>query len=423
MKRFFFSCAAALCLAAGITSCSSAEDINLNKEIESSKTAIGPQGTEGDIIPDQYIVELKSSAISSARERLDPSLLNDRRAKGEAMEQLNAVVEAELDQWLAAFDLTEDQIIAKYTAGMVGVALKLTKDQYDQIRRNSDVYLIEHDRMEQIPPFEVESVEYSASRAQTTPCGITNAGGSGTVSTGRWIWIVDTGIDLDHPDLNVQTSSTFAKSFVGGTADDCNGHGTHCAGIAAAVNNTIGVIGVSAGATVVPVRVFGCTGGSPTSTILNGLNHVATYDGAGDVTNLSLSGNYGSGCSTGSSYKTVLTTLANATNRVAMAAGNDASSATTYQPACLNGSNRFTVASMTCSKGWSSFSNFGRPPVDWIATGSSVYSTYKNGGYATLSGTSMATPHVAGIMHFRNAAPLNGGSVSYGGLSYPIAKK
>ena len=423
MKRIFLSYAAALCLAVGVTSCSSADDIDMNREIESSKTALEPQGSEGEIIPNQYIVELKSSVIPSARKRLDVSLMNDRRAKGAAMEQLNAEVGAELDQWLGAFNLTEDQIVAKYTAGMVGAALKLSPDQYKEIRRNSDVLRIEHDRIEPMPPFEVESVEYTASRAQTTPCGITNAGGSGTISTGRWIWIVDTGIDLDHPDLNVQTSTTFAKSFVGGTPDDCNGHGTHCAGIAAAVNNTIGVVGVSAGATVVPVRVFGCSGGSPTSTILSGLDHVATYDIPGDVTNMSLGGNYGSGCSTGSSYIGILNTLGGSGHHVASAAGNSSSSAANFQPACVNGTNLYTVASMTCSKGWSSFSNFGRPPVDWIATGSSVYSTYRNGGYATLSGTSMATPHVAGILHIRNAAPLSGGNVVYSGVSYPIATR
>jgi hypothetical protein len=76
---------------------------------------------------------------------------------------------------------------------------------------------------------------------------------------------------------------------------------------------------------------------------------------------------------------------------------------------------------MTCAKAWSSFSNFGVPPTDWIATGSSVYSTYKNGGYATLSGTSMATPHVAGIVHWKQAAPAQNGTVTKSGVQYKIA--
>ncbi len=104
----------------------------------------------------------------------------------------------------------------------------------------------------------------------------------------KWIWIVDTGIDLTHPDLNVETNTAYAKSFVGGSANDCNGHGTHCAGIAAAKNNTIGVIGVSAGARVVPVRVLNCQGSGSSSGILSGLNHVAANDEPGDAVNMSL---------------------------------------------------------------------------------------------------------------------------------------
>ena len=423
MKRIILSYAAALCLAAGIASCSSAEDISLKKEIESSKAAIEPQGTEGEIIPGQYIVELKSGVMPSARDRLDVSLLNDRRAKGAAMERLNEEVGAELDQWLGAFNLTEDQVVAKYTAGIVGAALKLSPDQYEEIRRNSDVLRIEHDRIEPMPPFEVESEDYAGSRMQVTPCGITNAGGFGTISTGRWIWIVDTGIDLDHPDLNVQTSPTFAKSFVGGTADDCNGHGTHCAGTAAAVNNTIGVVGVSAGATVVPVRVFGCSGGSATSTILSGLDHVATYDIPGDVTNLGIGGFYGSGCSTGSIYNNFLNALGGSGHYVAMSAGNGMSPDSLFQPGCVNGPNLFTVASMTCAGTFAPSAHHTIPPVDWVATGTKVYSTFKNGGYATLSGASTAPPIVTGICHFRNAPPVIGGTIIHNGVSFPIASR
>ncbi|MBK9108801.1 MAG: S8 family serine peptidase [Saprospiraceae bacterium] len=313
------------------------------------------------------------------------------------------------------------QITDYYSEVFYGVALKLDKTQLAILLKNPMVEFIEQDMEVRLPDITIEDSGIK-SRAQTLPCGITNAGGSADGSTStKWIWIADTGIDLDHPDLNVVTNSTYAKSFVGGTPDDCHGHGTHVAGTAAAKDNTIGVIGVSAGAPVVPVRVLNCQGSGQTSKILNGLNHIATYDEAGDVLNMSLGGYWGSNCATNSSYKTALTNLSNAGTRIALAAGNSSANASLYSPACVNATNIHTIASMTCAKAWSSFSNFGAPPIDWITTGSSVYSTYKNGGYATMSGTSMASPHVAGIMHSIQASPNQNGTVTFSGVNYKIA--
>ncbi len=409
----------------GLSSCTANRE---NDELL-EKSAINPGSVEGKIIPGQYILQIKPSVIPSARERLDWTIIQNRDQKVAQMEVLNAEVNNEVEAWLAKYELPSDAVIATYTAAMVGVALKLNDEQYARITQDEDIASMEFDRMEELPPFQIEEVDNTGNRttAQTTPCGITNAGGSSTGSSATWIWIVDTGIDLNHPDLNVQTNSTYAKSFVGGSADDCNGHGTHVAGTAAAKNNSIGVIGVSQNARVVPVRVFGCSGGSPTSTIINGINHVAVYDYPGDVMNLSLGGYYGSSCSSYSSYKSSITSVASGGTHVAIASGNNNSNAAYYQPGCISGTRIYTVTNMRCNKTYYNHStyggNYGRPPVDWIATGTSVYSTYKNGGYATLTGTSMATPHVAGILHLRNGAPVSGGNVYYSGVNYPIAKR
>jgi subtilisin family serine protease len=391
------------------------------KQVEDTvNEVVTPASDEGKVIPNQYIVILKDAVVAPAISYANKPF-TDRAVKSQFMEEKSLVVVNDLNDFLISQEINTQNVIAYYTAVMSGFAIKLTDAEYTKLSESNKVASLEHDREETLPDFKVESVDNSGARAQTTPCGITRAGGAANAGTARWIWIVDTGIDLDHPDLNVVTSTNYSVSFVGGTADDCNGHGTHVAGTAAARNNSIGVIGVAANAPVVAVRVFGCTGGSSTSTIISGLNHVATYDLAGDVVNMSLGGYYGNNCSSNSSYKTILNSLSSARTRIAVAAGNNSANANYYQPACLNATNLVTVASMTCSRGWSSFSNYGRGPCDFIATGSSVYSTYKNGGYATLSGTSMATPHVAGIMQIRNALPSSSGSVSNSGVSYPIA--
>jgi subtilisin family serine protease len=392
---------------------------DIPKQVEdTANEVVTPVSNEGKTIPNQYIVILKDATVSPAISYANGPF-TDRGVKSQFMKEKSMLVVDELNDFLISQEINTENVIAYYTAVMSGFAIKLTDAEYTKLSESNKVASLEHDREETLPDFKVESVDNSGARAQTTPCGITRAGGAANAGTARWIWIVDTGIDLDHPDLFVVTS--YSASFVGGTADDCHGHGTHVAGTAAARNNSIGVVGVAANAPVVAVRIFGCSGGSSTSTILSGLNHVASNDLAGDVVNMSLGGYYGSGCSSGSSYKTIVNSLSNAGTRIAVAAGNSSANANYYQPACLNATNLVTIASMTCNKGWSSFSNYGRGPCDFIATGSSVYSTYKNGGYATLSGTSMATPHVAGIMQVRNALPNSSGSVSKSGVSYPIA--
>ncbi len=398
---------------------------NQDSIVEESKQVITPQSAEGDIIPDQYIVNFKSSAIPGALSYIDqPENIRDRETKAALMEENTAIVTAQIKSFLDQEGISEDAILYVYTAIEAGAALRLTEEQFKNLQSNPTVNTIEFDRSVSLPDFTIDHIdEDGGSRAQTTPCGITNAGGAANAGTSRWIWVVDTGIDLDHPDLNVVTNSTYAKSYVGGSPNDCNGHGTHCAGTAAARNNSFGVVGVAANAPVVPIRVLNCGGSGSTSGIIAGLNHVATYDLPGDVVNMSLGGYYGGGCANGSSYKSVIQGLGNAGTRVAIAAGNSAANAAFYQPACVNGNRVYTVSSMTCGKSWSSFSNYNMNPVDYIATGSSVYSTYLNGGYATLSGTSMATPHVAGICQIRNNSPRSVGTVYKNGEYYPIAKR
>jgi len=329
----------------------------------------------------------------------------------------------QIDDFLNKYQIDKADVLHTYTIAQAGIAVKLSEAKFQEVEKAEEVELVEYDRFVPAPKVEIESVTEATVRAQTTPCGINNAGGSANGNGSKWIWIIDTGIDLDHPDLNVVTNTSYARSFVGGNANDCNGHGTHVAGTAGAINNSIGVVGVSRGAPVVPVRVFGCSGGSATSTIVAAVNHVNANNISGDVVNMSLGGYFGSGCANNSSYRAGLHSLSDQGTWVAVAAGNDSSNAAFYQPACVNRSRVLTVSSMTCGRSWSSFSNYNVNPVDFIATGSSVYSTWKNGSYATISGTSMATPHVAGICHVRQARPRGVGTVSNRGENYRIARR
>lgn len=420
MKTFSKLAAGAMLSALMITSCQ-----NENFSDGTVETIVQPTSTEGKIIPGQFIITFKDSKVEPASRVLEKRSFTSREDKASAVRDISEVSIKKMNTILSEYNVDQSKVLSYYTTKISGVAINLDDSEFEKIAKDDNVASIEYDRVVELPKFEIEEVisgDQSQRMAQQTPCGITRAGGAGNgANRDEWIWVIDTGIDLDHPDLNVVTNTTYARSFVGGSANDCNGHGTHVAGTAGAINNGIGVVGVSAGAPVVPVRVFGCSGGTSTSTILSGINHVGQYDLPGDVANLSLGGFFGSGCANNSSYRSALTALANGGTRVAIAAGNSSANSANYQPACVNGNNIYTVASMTCNRGFSSFSNYNMNPVDVIATGSSVRSTYLNGGYATLSGTSMASPHVAGIMHARNNGPRTSGTVSSRGENYPIA--
>jgi subtilisin family serine protease len=247
--------------------------------------------------------------------------------------------------------------------------------------------------------------------AQSVPWGVTRVGGgAGTGSGSGTAWVIDSGIDLDHPDLNVDAGRS--RNFsTGASADDGNGHGTHVAGTIGARDNGFGVIGVSPGATLVAVRVLNNAGSGSNSGVIAGVNYVAANGRSGDVANMSLGG--------GPSQALDQAVVAAAATGVkfTLAAGNESENANNHSPARANGPNVYTVSSFAKGSSatdtddpWSSFSNFGNPPVDYAEPGSSIPSTYKGGGYATMSGTSMAAPHLAGILLTRST-PASGGTV------------
>lgn len=365
---------------------------------------------DGDLIPGQYIVAFNDYAVAQKGEDLQALSHNERLA---------LVRDAALDL-ATSHGLKADAIKTVWGSAVHGVLMKIDDAQADKLRNDPHVRYIEQDRWVSLPPFQVldkddaddaESVARKGGGggtqpAQTTPWGITRVGGAEVPSSSVTAWIIDSGIDLDHPDLNVVTSK--CRTWVTGTssADDGNGHGSHVAGTVGAKNNTIGVIGVAPGINLVALRVLNSNGSGEFSWSISAFDHVAANGAAGDVVNYSVG--------PGSRY--TLLSLDNAVAnvgskgiKVAMAAGNSNDDCTYYSPARLNATNVFTIAAMTSSNAKASYSNFGAP-VDYWEPGSSVYSTYKGGGYATLSGTSMASPHGCGILAVGGFA--SGGTVS-----------
>jgi subtilisin len=216
------------------------------------------------------------------------------------------------------------------------------------------------------------------------------------------IAILDTGIQLSHPDLNVYRQ----KTFVSGTssANDDNGHGTHVAGIAAAKDNSRGVVGVAPGARLWAVKVLGSSGSGSISTIIKGIDYVTQNAEEVDVANLS----FGCEC-TSTALNTAISNSVEAGITYVVAAGNNAKNAATFSPA--NHPSVIAVSAIVDTDGkcgglgastryggddtFASFSNYGSV-IDLAAPGVSIYSTYTGSTYATASGTSTAAPHVAG---------------------------
>ena len=179
--------------------------------------------------------------------------------------------------------------------------------------------------------------------------------------------------------------------------------GTHVAGTIAAIDNNIGVVGVAAGATVIPVKVLGARGSGSWSGIIAGIEHVAEYGSAGDVANMSLGGGIVA------AVDDAVKAAAAYGIKFVLAAGNSGANAINYSPARANGDNIYTISAMWEGDIWVSFSNYGSP-VDYCAPGVYINSTWKNGGYNRISGTSMAAPHAAGVLLLGD--PSSDGTVS-----------
>ena len=294
----------------------------------------------------------------------------------------------------------------------------------DIIKQDPNVAFIEQDKLVHI-------------NSQVLPTGIERIGddpssavaGGGREDIDADIAILDTGINLSHLDLNVYRQQTFVAGTT--SADDDNGHGTHVAGIAAAKDNSIGVVGVAPGARLWAVKVLDKDGAGAISTIIKGIDYITQHANQIDVVNLS----FGCEC-TSPALDAAINSSVQAGITYVVAAGNDHKDASTFSPA--NDPNAIAVSAIADSDGkcggagpatnhgnddsLADFSNYGKV-ISIAAPGVNILSTYKDNSYATLSGTSMASPFVAGAAalykaSYKSASPsevrsalLNTGSI------------
>jgi aqualysin 1 len=281
-------------------------------------------------------------------------------------------------------------VLAVYGAALKGYTARLTPAELAEVRADPRVAFVEADRTVSIAttqtnaPWGLDRID-QRNRPLSTTFTYTNTG------AGVRAYIIDTGIRFSHSQFGGRATSGF-DAIDGGSADDCNGHGTHVAG-------TVGgsTYGVAKGVSLIGVRVLGCNGSGSTSGVIAGVNWVTGNHQAGQpaVANMSLGGGASSALDTA-----VRNSIADGVS-YAVAAGNGnalgmAVNACNSSPARVG--EAMTISATDSSDRKASWANYGNC-VDWFAPGVSITSAWYNSDTATrtISGTSMATPHTAGV--------------------------
>ena len=316
-------------------------------------------GAQARVVPGQYIVVLKSDTRSA--------VVANAHARSAGA-----------------------RILAVYGAALKGYAARLTPAQLTAVRADPRVAFVEADRTVSLSTTQTNATWGldridQRSRPLSTTYTYFNTG------AGVRAYIIDTGIRFSHSQFGGRASSGF-DAVDGGSADDCHGHGTHVAG-------TVGgsTYGVAKGVSLIGVRVLNCSGSGTTSGVIAGVNWVTGNHQAGQpaVANMSLGGGASSALDTA-----VRNSIADGVS-YAVAAGNGnalgiAQNACNSSPARV--AEAMTISATDSSDRKASWANYGNC-VDWFAPGVSITSAWYNSNTATrtISGTSMATPHTAGV--------------------------
>jgi hypothetical protein len=334
-----------------------------------------------EVIEGEYIVRSKREPCN-VKVETEPCVVKSAIPKIEGLD----IKSVKSSKSSVLFKLSKDQMKKKRTQKIVEYDPK--KDKCKELESDefscSPNFLIKLDAVPNDPMF---SQQWSLQNIQAQ-----RAFDNGNFNTEILVGVVDTGIDRTHPDLVDNLSNKFFDSF-GGTAQDGHGHGTHVSGtIAAGFNNNLGVTGLCKKCKIVPMKVLADNGHGSLFNIINAIDWAINNNIK--ILNMSLG-------SPGYSdpFEDSLTDAKNHDILVIAAAGNNGHNTDehSHYPSGFDLDNIVSVASIDSNGALSSFSNFGVETVDLAAPGGVILSTWPNGKYNSISGTSMATPHVTGV--------------------------
>jgi subtilisin family serine protease len=255
-----------------------------------------------------------------------------------------------------------------------GFAAKLSAAQLDRLRRDPDVAAIEQDQVMKISTTQ-KSPTWGLDRIDQAKLPLSHTYTYKHTASNVDAYVIDTGIETTLSQFGGRADTVYGH-------EDCNGHGTHVAGIIGSES-----YGVAKSVRLHAVQVLGCDGSGSTSDVIAGVDWVRTHHAAKSVANLSLGG------AKSTALNDAVTALSKSGVFVAVAAGNDGADACESSPASAGSVEAAAASSSSDTR--ASFSNYGSC-VDVYAPGVNIKSTYQ-GGTAYLSGTSMASPFVAGV--------------------------
>ncbi|MEN3492432.1 S8 family peptidase, partial [Acinetobacter baumannii] len=282
------------------------------------------------------------------------------------------------------------KVLQSYDTVLKGFAIYLPDTAgaafIEAMKKNPHVLSVESDTIVNIDATTQSNPDWGLDRIDQKALPLNSTYSYLQTGSGTTAYIVDTGILSSHQEFSGRVLSGYTAISDGNGTTDCNGHGTHVAG-------TVGgtTYGVAKNVNLVPIRILGCDGSGASSNVIAGLDWILKNGKKPAVVNMSLGG------ATSSSLDSAVENLYNNGYVMVVAAGNSNTDACTSSPARV--SKAITVAATDSTDTRASYSNYGSC-VDIFAPGSQINSSWIGSNTATkiLNGTSMATPHVAGVV-------------------------